>query len=153
MNLNINSFFNLKGNMVFFSKVYIKIMLSGEKNADDIYNFWLKNPKICEKNKNYICKKILISSGYKNFLNKNYYLTLKELLRIKKRTRSICESSYNISMTQTLWNFCNEYGSCELRNFLIINKPLGIINYRYDIYEPMTYRSLYSEIYSKIENV
>jgi len=112
------------------SKWYIKLMLNGVDKTNDIYDFCLNNPKICAKNKNLVCKKILISSGYKKFLNKNYCLIFKELLNIKKLIKFNCRN--DISMTQVLWNYCKIYGSIELKHFLIINKPNNIIDYQYE---------------------
>lgn len=105
-------------------------MLNNVNKTNDIYDFCLKNPKICAKNKNFICKKILISSGYKKFLNKNYCLIFKELLNIKKRIKFNCRN--DISMTQVLWNYCKIYGSIELKHFLNINKPNNIIDHQYE---------------------
>ncbi len=105
-------------------------MLNSVDKTDDIYKFCLKNPKICGKNKEIICKKILISSGYKKFLTKNYYSIFKELLNIKKKIKFNCRN--DISMTQTLWNYCKIYGSIELKHFVNINKPNNIIDYQYE---------------------
>jgi hypothetical protein len=112
------------------SKWYIKLMLNNVNKTNDIYDFCLNNPKICAKNKNLVCKKILISSGYKKFLNKNYCLIFKELLNIKKRIKFNCRN--DISMTQVLWNYCKIYGSIELKHFININKPNNIIDYQYE---------------------
>ena len=153
------------------------LMLNDVKAPDDIYDFCLKNPKICAKNKNFICKKILISSGYKKFLTKNYCLIFKELLNIKKRIKKRTFTGnvdrqqgikfnyrHDISMTQVLWNYCKVYGSIELKHFVNINKPEWIIDYQYEemleIFQCTTITTIItiinekeSEIYSEINLV
>jgi hypothetical protein len=153
------------------------LMLNDVKAPDDIYDFCLKNPKICAKNKNFICKKILISSGYKKFLTKNYCLIFKELLNIKKRIKKRTFTGnvdrqqsikfnylHDILMTQVLWNYCKVYGSIELKHFVNINKPEWIIDYQYEelwcIYETDSNNTIItldnekcSKIYSEINLV
>jgi hypothetical protein len=115
-------------------KIYINYLLKDINNVEDVYKLCLKNSKICMNNKQIICKKILILSGYKKFLTKDYFLICKELSNIVKKYISIKDvNKYScISMTEVLWNACKIYGSSELNQFIDINRTNDMLGYDYE---------------------
>ena len=153
-------------------------MLKNINTIEDVYAFCRKNPIICKNNKQIICKKILLLSGYKKFLTKNYYIICKELLKIASKYTfflDVQDSNY-IKMSMSLLYACKKYGSSGLKQFIDINIPNNIYGYGYNCeygycygyeyidgyeYAEMTnekcitktdtlYSEMYSEMYSDI---